>query len=314
MSQNLTIDNYDDINIKDTARLDADSIAGAASLTVRDSAGTLANDYILVGTPGSFTSEIAKVSAIPSSTQYTLTPAAIYAHTRFDTIKVLFGNQIKIYRAANTNGLQPADSSFATIATIPISANDLQTNYTDAVGSNAYWYKFTYYNSTSTNETSLADSRAARGGGSGAYCSLEDIRVEAGFKNATYITDSMIESKRQEAQSIIDTSLGGLYTVPFAVPINPFIAGITKRLAAGYLLLQQYGSFGTLNTQNGQSKVDKAMADLKWLQSSQGTLKDANGASQVNSGSGGMKGIPNATTADTVSGLGGFKFTIDQRY
>lgn len=49
----------------------------------------------------------------------------------------------------------------------------------------------------------------------GANCSLDEIRAEAGFTSAFNLNDSLIFQYRQSAQSEINTALGSIYTVPF---------------------------------------------------------------------------------------------------
>lgn len=51
--------------------------------------------------------------------------------------------------------------------------------------------------------------------GSGANCSLDGIRAEAGFTSAFNLNDSLIFQYRQSAPSEINTAIGPVYTVPF---------------------------------------------------------------------------------------------------
>lgn len=327
MSVTLKIDNFSSNNILETSTLAADSIVDALTMTLQSNQGFGANSLALIGTPGSEASDLAVVSGVSGSTIIQFADGQIkYPHSRFDRIATLFGDKIKIYRASNVNGTQPPDSSFAPFSgsLISIDPDQASTSFTDGAGDSTYWYKFTYYNTISTLETNLADSISIRGGGYATYCSVDDVRNEAGFNNAPKITDAMIDLKRKAAQEIINSALGGFYTVPFSMPVNPFIADITTRLAAGYLLLEQYGSFGTQNNQNGQSKVDKAMADIKWLQSGEGTLLDSTGTSISLPDPGGFTGWPNDDTPTTgqqydgnnqpIAGSGDFGFRRDDRY
>ncbi len=322
MPAKIRINNFDSSNRIEVSALDADAPIGSTALTLRNNQGFAVNDYVLIGTPGNDGAEITTLTSVNVNMVGVVVPATKLQHLRYEGFIKLFGNQAKVYRASNVNGTQPLDASFAVSTTITLEPDQSYTDYTDATGGSAYWYKFTYYNSTSLGETNLADSVAVRGGGYGAYCSLDDIREEAGFKNAQYITDSMVDAKRVAAQAAIDTALGGFYTVPFTSPVNPFIADITRRLAAGYLLLEQYGAFGTLNTQNGQSKIDRAMADIKYLQSGQGTLKDPNGGSIAIAGVNGFQGWPNRKTevlqstnnGNPIAGSGDFMFRVNDRY
>lgn len=105
--------------------------------------------------------------------------------------------------------------------------------------------------------------------------------------------------------------------MPFVVPINAFISRIATSLAAGYLLIDQYGSFTTSQTTNGQDKIDWAEAQLKAIRGGDVTLTDdagntlpqPGGGSGVPGGGLGFSGYPN----DAEQG-GGFKFRSDMRY
>lgn len=301
MSQALSIANYGATNIVQTTRLDAIALAGATSITVQNTQGFATDDYVAIGTLGGESTEMKQVSSVTGATVIGVAATGL-RHEQYEYVNKLFGNKVCVYRAANVTGLQPGDASFAPLETITIQPDRSHTSYLDASGGAGYWYKFTYVNSTAGTETDLADSTAVRGGSTGDYCSIDDVRVEAGFKYAKYITDSMIDAKRQAAQHEIDSALYGSYSVPFTPPINPFIVDICKRLAAGLLLVEQYGQINSMTTNNGQAKIDQARADLKALAMKQKVLVDDTGTTLAqDGGSGSVSGWPNATTDATTA-------------
>src|SRR5205085_9399943 len=115
------------------------------------------------------------------------------------------------------------------------------------------------------------------------YCSLNEIRSESGFTYASYITDPMIDEKRQAAQSEINSTLSSYYTVPFTPPISPLLSDICKRLAAGLLLQEKYSHVNNPDV-NGTNKLTEARADLQKLihpELSGTPLLDANGKSMA---------------------------------
>lgn len=307
MPAKIRLDNFSPSNKIENAILDADSIVGATSLVLKNSHGINANDYIMVGALGGERSELKQVSTINADqVTVTLLTAAKEAHSRFETITSLFGNQLKIYRASNVDGTIPADNQFATIVTTPIDPDQLYTDYTDATGSSNYWYKYTYYNSTALTETTLSDAVAVRGGGYGNYCSVDDIRFEGGLKNNRWITDADIDFYRLSAQSEIDATLTGTYSIPFTSPINPMIAEIARKLAAGFLLSKNYGPTSTLNTNGGQSKVDEARKLLQQLNAKKITLVDNLGGSlAITTAVGAVSIWPDASTAAAIGSDGG---------
>lgn len=305
MSQTLKLNNFSEINIVDQTLVTADTPAGSSSLTVQN-ARDFTSLWLLFGDKGSKDSELLANTSVTSGTSIPLTGVTVLLHPQYTPVYSLYGNQLNIYRAANVDDSQPDDTQFTLLATVTIDPNGSQTTYLDASGGGNYWYKYTFYNSSNSNETSIGDAVGVRGSFTPNYCSLDDIRDEAGFSRASYITDGMIDLKRRAAQSEIDGTLTGFYNVPFQSPINPWIADICRRLAAGLLLLEQYGAVNTLNTADGEQKVKDARSDLQALAMKEKELTDQEGNSLALAGStGGISSWPNATTADADPSVGG---------
>lgn len=330
MSANITIENFPAANLRERSNLNADVAVGATGLTLKNNQGLANGDSLLVGLPGAEGSEIAAVSAVNSDQVGVTVGALKLKHLQNEPVAKLFGTQAKIYRAPNTTGVEPDDSTFTLLATITLEPDQPSTLYTDNTGGDSYWYKYTYYNPTGSLESDRTQSPAARGDGdaSGNYTTLDAIRNEAGFKNAPYITDAMVDAKRQAAQAEINSALSGYYKVPFKQPVNAYVADITTRLAAGLLLLQQYGAYDNGAKDMAQKKVDAARADYKDLQAGSKTLNDTNG-NPINvgnsSGAGGLgfSAWPNETTptVQTINsdgtveaGSGDFSFHVNDRY
>lgn len=306
MIQNIRVPSFNSNNLTQQTELTADIAAGVSALTVKNNDG-FATGYGLLGQIGGELSELIDISGITGDTTISLSTATDLAHKEYDRVYMLFGNQMKLYRAANVDGSQPADSEFAVVGSaVDISTDRTYTVLTDSDGGSDYWYKFTYYNSTTDDESDLSNSNASRGGGGTNYCSIDSIRHEAGFDDATYITDQMIDAKRRAAQDEVNSTLSGVYTIPFTTPVNPWIVDITVRLAAGLLLVTQYSAFRTQSTANGSERIESARADLKDLQLKQKVLTDETGTSTALDGSqGSFSGWPNANTASTDVSSGG---------
>jgi len=315
MSSTLKIDNFTSINIQERARLAADVEAGATSIVLDNNQDISANDFMLIGNDGSGTAEITSVQTVTDATIATTDPLRL-RHDEYEDVLVLFGDKIKIYRADNVNGTQPADAAFATITAlgIPIDSDQKSTVYTDPIGSAEYWYKYTYLNSVTLEETPLSNSLAARGGAVGIYATLDNIRSTAGFENNHNITDPYIDGFRRAAQDQINGTLSGVYSLPFVAPINGFITQITEALAAGHIKLDQHGR----NSVDGQNLIDWAESQLAKIRSGDLVLTDITGTilpqpgdsgSGVEGGSMGFSGYPNNDEQG-----GGFKFQADMRY
>lgn len=256
MAQTNKVNNFGVLNVTQATLLDVDSAAGSAvSLTVRNNAGFNSGDYIAVGQLGSAECEITTVSSVVTSTGITVASLA-FAHSRLEPITGLFADQVKLYRAPNVNNDPPADSTFNAVGSpTAIVGSSLSTSITDATGGSDFWYKFTYYNSTTSGETAIGDSVAVRGGGYGDYATLAEIRAEAGMTNNPNISDSDIAKKRKRAQNIINGYLYEVYTTPFAVPVPPLINTSCIMLAAGYLMLEEYGQSATGMSKDGNAKI-----------------------------------------------------------
>lgn len=256
MSQTLKLNNFAEENIVETTELNADSAVAATSLTLKDNQGFASGDFVIIGDLGSEESELRTVDAVNSDLiGLTITAALKLAHNRFDQVTKLFGNQMKIYRASNVNGSQPADADFTEYATISIDPDQMSTRYTDASGSDDYWYKRVFYNPTTTTSTPLELAKAYRGQQYPEYASAEEIRNKAGLGGNRYITDEKVHEKRRAAQDVINGALTGLYVVPFTSPINPLINEITQLLAAGYLLTSEATNADT--RAEGQAFIDQ---------------------------------------------------------
>lgn len=296
MSQTITVANFPDKNIIERSVLSTDALSGDTIIYPENTQNITLGSWVILGQLGAELSELVTVAGpITGPTELTVSPL-VYAHYLYDPVTVIFGDKLVIYRATNVDGKPPADAAFTELTVVDLDVDQLTTTYIDAGGGSDYWYKLTYKDSSDDTETSLSSSRAVRGGGVGDYATIEAIRHEAGFDQNKNVTDVMIDEKRQAAQSIINSRLGTRYTVPFQPPINDYVADLTTRLAAGYLLLQQYGAYTQLDTNNGQSKIDKVMAELKELQEGTATLVGEDGGSEVGGSNSGFEGWPNATT------------------
>jgi hypothetical protein len=303
MSQTIKVSNFSPNNVVERSKLAADVAIGASTISVEYADNIANGNYIYIGRLGSELGELRTVSGAPSGQVVSLSAVTSKLHTRYDDISTLFGNSIRVYRAANVDGTQPSDGSFSLLSTVTIDYDQLETSYTDASGGSGYWYKFTYFNSTSTAETNIADSFAVRGG-QVSYCTLEDVRREAGFLSNYNILDNTVDLKRRAAQQLLNGTLDGLYTLPFTEPISPYVRDLTARIGGAMLAMEQYDQFSNAYT-TAKAKYDLAIGELDDLKSKKTLVTDANGSSLALSSAAAMQMWPNATTADTDGDQGG---------
>lgn len=310
----LKIENYSSSNLTEETTLNADALASQAAITVVSNQNIATDDYVLIGNIGGDRTELKKVLSITGVTTITATANLSNPHSRYEKVTKLFGNKIRIYRASNVDGTQPDDGDFSLLDTIDIDPDQTESEYTDDSGSSDYWYKYTYYNSTSTDETSRSDSRVVRGGNTANYCSISRIRGEAGLTSNVYVTDGRIDEKRQAAQGEINGALTGLYTLPFTEPVPATIEDLTARLAAGLLLTSPWAGRFVSTSSEGNDKLKQARADLLAIKEKQQSIVDANGNSTAIANVGGFQMYPDADTENLDFTDGGAGFKVADRY
>lgn len=76
------------------------------------------------------------------------------------------------------------------------------------------------------------------------YCTVEDIRMKAGFEKAANLADRHVQAARRDAQAEVDSALGNAYTVPFT-PVPEKIRELTIKLAAYSLKWDAYQDIGS---------------------------------------------------------------------
>jgi hypothetical protein len=276
MAEIIRPTNFDPINVIEIAELSADALSGQKIVIPTNVSGIVDDDYLVIGSLAAENAELVQVDSVTGGS-VTLTANLAIKHYRNERITKLFGNKINIYRATNVDGNLPDDTDFSLLGTVDIDVDQIYTSYTDLTGGDGYWYKKTYFNSTSTTETSLADATGVRGGGYGHYTSVDEVRMEAGLMNNRWIGDDLIYQKILSAESEINASLIiGSYTLPLA-DIPDQIKNATRLLAAGYLLTIDYGPEHNGTNKDGEKKISMAREILSQIENGNATLVNQQG-------------------------------------
>jgi phage gp36-like protein len=294
MSSTLQIESFGETNLRERTELSADYIPASLVLEVKSSDGYLPGQSIYVGQLAREGCEKAVIASVANETTINLVQALKLPHTRYDPVVAVLGDLIHVYRAANVNGAVPEDVAFSVLATRSIDPDQQSTYYSDSAGNSSFWYRFTYYNAVTLEETDLADSVAVRGDDFGHYASVSEIRVEAGFENAFNLKDSTVDQQRRTAETEINASLSGAYNVPFS-PVPEIIHTLTIQLAAALLLTNAYGE-----TTGNKQKLKDARAAIDGYKNRSSVLTDSDGTA--------------LTTADSVSGYPGEPSAEAPRY
>lgn len=300
MAQTISLDNFNG-NILSQVKLTADAPAGSNSLSVQNSVNFASAEFMLIGNPGAPGCEImSAVSPIDAVTVGTANPTLL-PHNNGDQLSLLFGASINIYRATDQygTGQQPDDDQFSNIDTVTIDPTQQNTEYTDS-SPGSFWYKYTFLNQNTASETQLSDSIANQAGQTH-YVSLSQIRDAAGFSDAPQVTDSKISAFRDAAEREVNGAMASIINLPFTLPINPIIVQITKNIAAGELMQDEYNTISPTIAMGGASKSKQARAggggytSLSELTSRTVVLQDANYTDITSPDAPGFIGYPNGS-------------------
>lgn len=104
------------------------------------------------------------------------------------------------------------------------------------------------------------------------YTTTDAVRDEAGFNGNEYVADPSIEAQILRANAVINTYVGSRYRLPFDDELFRgsnalgFLSSLEVQLAAGYLLINEYGSEARNTDKDGFRRVDDAMKILENLQ------------------------------------------------
>src|SRR5436309_13277550 len=112
MAQPIKLKNYQDGTISDQTQLTANVPVGSSSLPVANTNDFTSGVFVLIGTAGAKGSEIILSTPTSSATSIPLYNVTSLDHDQYEPVYALFGDQLRIYRAPNVDGSQPADSSF----------------------------------------------------------------------------------------------------------------------------------------------------------------------------------------------------------
>lgn len=241
-----------------------DTLAGAhVSVPVQNSAGYTSGDYVVIGYEGSEQAELVQIESV--SGQNLVLDLLKLPHTSDEPVIKYRYNKRKFYGALTATG------SFAEItgsgSPVVIAVNDPQGTIIEYTGVEGYQYfKATYFNSTTADETDAEDSQAVLADESVRYCSIYAIKKQAGLTNNPFITDGIVEGYRTQAENEIDSYLNSRYVVPYTnssgtAEIPALLTRLCYLLAAGYMDYQEFGAEG-----EGVKWLGEARAILKNLQ------------------------------------------------
>jgi len=137
---------YPNPNLADleVTQLASDHAALVTTLTVINTTEFAVNDYIIIESVGNERCEMRQVLTIPTISTMTVA-ATSFAHGKLAPVRKSLFNKIRLYRSAD-------NITYALIDTRDVDWQDMhnQAVFVDPTGSDSYWYKVEYYNTTST--------------------------------------------------------------------------------------------------------------------------------------------------------------------
>jgi len=128
-----------------------------------------------------------------------------------------------------------------------------------------------------------------------AYEELDNIRDEAGFTGNENVTDAKIEAYQKAATSHIDGIISRVYSLPLS-ETPEILKLIERKLAAGHLLLDEYGEQAEGTSKDGQIKIDWAEEMLQQIEDGVIRLIGSDNTALTQSKLVGMKGLPDDNT------------------
>ena len=130
----ITLSNQNLVIATPQTFLPNDTTAGVTTLTVANTAGFQDGQVIIIGTLGNEKSEIAQLNSVVDATTLTLNGATTFPHSASSTINVVQ------YDYAEFSTASTVDGSKTVLATVPVWADNLSTNYIDNTVSSGYYF------------------------------------------------------------------------------------------------------------------------------------------------------------------------------
>ena len=282
-----------------------DAAAGSnVSLTLLNNNGMADNTFIVIGREGGEGAELEQINAAVSGGTNVQVATLLRPHKKGEPVTVYRYDKRKFYGCTTETGTfteLTADGS-----PVAIQVDDPQGTLLEYAGVQGYLYfKATYYNSETTDETDPDDSEAVLADETTRYCTIYGIRKMSGFTDNPYITDGRIEDKRRQAENEINSVISVRYVLPLST-IPPIINYVCELLAAGYIHYEEFGSDG-----EGGKKLGEARAILKAIKEGTQKLLDADYA-ELEKVESAMKlsGTPNGSE----TGGNKIKFTMAKKF
>lgn len=285
------------------SELAADVSAGSnVTLTLINNDGFSDDDFIAVGYEGNELCELEQINQAVTAGTTVRVATLKFNHKKGESVIRYRYNKRKFYGATSATGTYSELTADGSPALIQV--DDPMGTRLEYTGLEGYTYfKSTYYNSETTDETALADSEAVLADESLRYASLYAIRKHAGLAGNPRYSDGRLEVKRKQAENEINSVLAAKYVLPLA-EVPALLGQICELLAAGYIDFEEFGKEG-----EGVKWLGEGRALLKAIQKGTQLLIGADGTElERNTKVGVLDGYPNDEDTDEAN------FSMADRY
>lgn len=288
--------------------LDADAAAGSnVSLTLESNDGMARYAFVAVGIEGTENCELEQINSAPTGNVAIQVATLKHAHLKGEPVVVFRYDKRKFYGSLTATGTYAELTTDGSPKLIEV--DDPQGTLLEYTGLDGYiYFKSTYYNSQSLEETTIDDSEAVLADETKRYCSIYAIRKQAGLSKNPFITDGDIETYRKRAENEVNSIIAARYSLPLS-EIPAIIENACTLLAAGYIDYKEFGKDG-----EGVKWLGEARGLLNSIKKGTQLLLDLDGTQLAASavGHGQLKGFPDDSIEEGAAD--DRKFTISQQF
>lgn len=219
----------------------------SVSVPVANTDGYATNQYVVIGLEGSSQAELTQITNVTGES--IVVSLLKLTHQADEPVVGYRYNARKFYGSTTSGGSYNELTAYGSPVTIQV--NDPLNTILEYTGSEGYiYFKATYFNTTTSDETNISDATETLADESLRYTSIYSIRKQAGLQDNPYITDGDIEVYRKRAENEINSYIMQRYILPLTNTTTnltevPFIIdNACSLLAAGYMDYREYGSDG----------------------------------------------------------------------
>ena len=182
--------------------LDNNVAAGNTYLLLVNAIGFAVDDYIILD-PYEENAEIVQITSVTDNSRIEITPTKFFHKRNINIYRTPY-NQMKFYQCATSTG------TFTWIETVNMSYKTNFTNYNHALAVSNYYYKRTFYNSTTDRESDIDFSSSWQTSDNELWVSEQEMRAFLQFEFNDYPTSedmrSMIKIAMRRVSLDLDSS------------------------------------------------------------------------------------------------------------